>query len=97
MGEHSSSEVPQKRSNNPLHYSIRQLYKALMAWLSSMGILLGLVVVVMVDDPYKQIGLYAAAALAVLNPIVVFLKRADPIITPMLPNTPIIKEGDTLS
>lgn len=73
-------------SLNPLDYSPKQIFKALVAGGVSACILLSLLGQSFTDGPLKDVGLWAIAIFAVLNPIIVFLKKAEPVIEPMFPD-----------
>nr|WP_296763787.1 hypothetical protein [Rhodococcus sp. (in: high G+C Gram-positive bacteria)] len=68
-------------SINPLKYTPAQLAKAGVALLTALVALLGFAATNFVDGPLATVGGYAAVAALVLNPIVVFLKQAAPVIS----------------
>lgn len=65
-------------SLNPFDYTPAQIAKALVAGLTALVGLLGLIVATFTDGPLDAVGHWAAAAALFLTPILVFLKRAQP-------------------
>ncbi|MCM6778022.1 hypothetical protein NDR87_30995 [Nocardia sp. CDC159] len=65
-------------SLNPFDYEPAQIAKALVAALTAVVGLLGLLASTFSDGPLDVAGQWAAAAALFLTPILVFLKRAQP-------------------
>lgn len=61
-------------------FTLPQIAKAVVAALTSAVALLGLAAVVFTEGPLSVVGGWAAAASLVLAPVLVFLKRAEPIV-----------------
>lgn len=63
---------------NPLKYRPGQVAKALIATLTGVIGLCGLIAAEFADGPLATVGGWAAAAALFLTPIAVFLKKAEP-------------------
>lgn len=58
-------------------YVVPEIYKAIVAAATSVVTLLALVTVIFAKGDVAIVGAYAAAALLILNPVLVFLKRQE--------------------
>lgn len=68
-------------SLNPLDYHPAQIAKALVALLTSVISVLGVLAATLATGGLAQAGGWVAGAAAVLTPILVFLKKAEPVIS----------------
>ncbi|WP_280448480.1 hypothetical protein [Nocardia brasiliensis] len=66
-------------SLNPLNYRPAQIAKALVALLTSLIALLGTLAAALSSGGLADAGLWVAGVAAFLTPIVVFLKKAEPL------------------
>lgn len=66
-------------SMNPLDYHPAQLAKAIAAALTSIVAVLGTIAAALASGGLADAGLWVAGVAAALTPIVVFLKRAQPL------------------
>jgi hypothetical protein len=75
---------------NPLHYKPSQIAKALVALLTSSIAFLGLLAIVGSTSnigTLATVGAWAVGAAAFLTPVLVFIKKAEPVIDSLDPPT----------